>query len=365
MRMSAAVLRDPEGPFTLESVDLADPGAGEVLVEVSGVGFCHTDVLPRQPGFLASPPIVVGHEGAGIVRAAGPGADVAVGAHVVLSFDSCGRCANCSTGRPAYCATFFLRNLTGRPVCGPGPVVDGDGAPVAARWFGQSSFATHCLAGPRNVVVVDDDLPLEMLGPLGCGIQTGAGSVLRALDVRAGSSVVVFGAGAVGLAAVMGAVLAGAAVIVAVDLHDARLELALELGATHAVRGDAHGLARQLRAVTGGGARYALDTTGVPAVIAAAVDALRPTGTLGLVGAGSRDLVLRADALAAGKHLMGILEGDAVPQVFVPELIALWRQGRFPFDRLIRTYPLSKINEAERDVASGAIVKPVLLPKEV
>jgi aryl-alcohol dehydrogenase len=124
-------------------------------------------------------------------------------------------------------------------------------------------------------------------------------------------------------------------------------------------------LARQLRAVTGGGAQYALDTTGVPAVIAAAVDALRPTGTLGLVGAGSRDLVLRADALAAGKNLMGILEGDAVPQVFVPELIALWRQGRFPFDRLIRTYPLSKINEAERDAASGAIVKPVLLPKEV
>ena len=364
MRMSAAVLRDPEGPFTLESVDLADPGAGEVLVEVFGVGFCHTDVLPRQPGFLASPPIVVGHEGAGIVRAAGPGAGVAVGAHVALSFDSCGRCANCVTGRPAYCATFFSRNLTGRPVAGPGPVVDANGAPVAARWFGQSSFATHCLAGPRNVVVVDDDLPLELLGPLGCGIQTGAGSVLRALDVRAGSSVAVFGAGAVGLAAVMAAALAGAAVIVAVDLHDARLELAQELGATHVVRGDADGLARHLRAVTGGGARYALDTTGDPAVIAAAVDALRPTGTLGLVGAGSRDLVLRADALAAGKNLMGILEGDAVPQVFLPELIALWRQGRFPFDRLIRTYPLSKINEAERDAASGAVVKPVLLPKE-
>jgi aryl-alcohol dehydrogenase len=363
MRIEAAVLRDRTGPFTVEKVELAAPGPGEILVEVTGVGFCHTDVLPRTPGFMARPPIVVGHEGAGVVVAVGPGVvDVPVGAHVVMSFDSCGRCTNCAGGHPAYCSTFFPRNLTGRAVEGPGPVVDAEGAPVAARWFGQSSFATHAIATARNVVVVDDDLPLHLLGPLGCGIQTGAASVLVALEVRAGSTVAVYGVGAVGMAAVMAARVAGAATIVAVDLHDSRLELARELGATHTVRGDAPDVAHQVVAATGDGAQYALDTTGAPEVILGAIEALRTTGTLGLVGAGSRELVLPPAALSGGKNLMGILEGDAVPQVFLPRLLSLWRQGRFPFDRLVRTYPLSRIGDAERDAASGATIKPVLLP---
>jgi len=362
MQIEAAVLRDRSGPFTLEKLEVGEPGPGEVLVEVAGVGFCHTDVLPRTQGFMARPPIVVGHEGAGVVTAVGAGVDLPVGAHVVMSFDSCGRCVNCADGHPAYCSTFFPRNLTGRAAKGPGPVVDADGAPVAARWFGQSSFASHALATARNVVVVDDDLPLHLLGPLGCGIQTGAGSILLALGVRAGSSVAVYGVGAVGMAAVMAARLAGAATVVVIDLHDSRLELARELGATHTIRGDASDVPRQVIAATGDGAQYALDTTGVPEVITGAVEALRATGTLGLAGAGSREVVLAPSALSGGKNLMGILEGDAVPQVFLPRLISLWRQGRFPFDRLLRTYPLSRVNDAERDAASGATIKPVLLP---
>lgn len=364
MQVHAAVLRDRTAPFVLERVELADPDVGEVLVEIAGTGFCHTDVLPRQDGFLAAPPLIAGHEGAGVVIAVGPGVgDVAVGSHVLLSFDSCGRCANCAVGRPAYCETFFLRNLSGKAQGGPGPVVDAEGNAVSARWFGQSSFASHAIAGPRNVVVVDEDLPLHLLGPLGCGVQTGAGSVLIALGVEAGSSVAVFGAGGVGLAAVMAARVAGATTIVAVDLYDARLELAQELGATHVLRGDAEDVAGRIRKLTRGGVQYALDTTGAPAVIAAGVDALRPTGTIGLVGAGSRELVLGPSALAAGKNVMGILEGDAVPQVFLPRLIALWRAGQFPFDKLIRTYPLSAVNEAEQDAARGVTIKPVLIPE--
>jgi aryl-alcohol dehydrogenase len=366
MQMHAAVLRDRMAPFVLEPVEIAQPGPGEVLVEIAGTGFCHTDVLPRQEGFLATPPLIAGHEGAGIVTAVGPGvADIPLGAHVVLSFDSCGGCANCAGGHPAYCEKFFARNLTGRNPGAPGPVTDAEGVPIAARWFGQSSFATHAIAGPRNVVVVDDDLPLHLLGPLGCGIQTGAGSILLALGVEAGGSVAVFGAGGVGLAAIMAARVAGAAEIVAVDLHDARLELAGELGATQVLRGDSGELAGRIRKLVRGGVQYALDTTGVPAIIAAAVDALRPTGTIGLVGAGTRDLVLGPAALSSGKNVMGILEGDAVPQVFLPRLIKLWRQGRFPFDKLIRTYPLSAINDAERDAASGIAIKPVLIPQGV
>lgn len=364
MQMHAAVLRERTDPFTIEHVEIAEPGPGEILVEVAGTGFCHTDILPRQPDFMARLPLIAGHEGAGVVIAVGPGVDdVAVGAHVLLSFDSCGRCASCAGGHPAYCATFFVRNLTGKRPGGSSPVADAQGQSVAARWFGQSSFATHAIAGPRNVVVVDEDLPLHLLGPLGCGIQTGAGSVLIALGVQAGTSVAVFGAGSVGLAGVMAAKVAGATTIVAVDLHHSRLEQAEELGATHLVRGDSGDVTGEVRKVTFGGAQYALDTTGVPEVIAGAVDALRPTGTIGLVGAGSRDLVLAPAALAAGKNIMGILEGDVVPQVFVPRLIELWRQGAFPFEKLIRTYPLTEINEAERDVANGTTIKPVLLPQ--
>ncbi|MEU1183972.1 NAD(P)-dependent alcohol dehydrogenase [Streptomyces sp. NPDC005820] len=364
MRMQAAVLRAGDGPFVVEEVDIADPGPGQVLVRIAAVGFCHTDVLPRGDGFPARPPIIAGHEGAGVVEALGPGVtEPAVGSHVLLSFDHCGACENCLDGHPAYCRSFVQRNLTGAGIeSGDQSVTDAEGKPVASRWFGQSSFATHAVVDVRNTVVVDPDLPLELLAPLGCGIQTGAGSILLALDVRAGSRVVVFGAGGVGLAAVMAAKVAGAATIVAVDLHQNRLDLAQELGATHVLPAGGEDVPRRLRKLTGGGADYVLDTTGVPEVIRDGVDSLRVRGTVGLVGARSRDLVLGPAALSTGKTVMGILEGDAVPRRFLPQLIELWQQGRFPFERLVRTYPLSEINTAERDAASGVTVKPVLLP---
>lgn len=362
MRIKAAVLRKADGPYRLEDVELADPGPGEVRVRIVSAGMCHTDLLPRVPDFMAAPPIITGHEGAGVVEALGDGVgDLALGDHVVLSFDSCRSCANCVSGHPAYCDTFFPRNLTGLDLSGGSAVRDVDGQPVASRWFGQSSFATHSLVAARNVVKVDPSLPLELLGPLGCGIQTGAGSILVALGVEAGSSVVVFGAGGVGLSAVMAARVAGAAVIVAVDLNPGRLELARELGATHTFDGGRDDLLEQVQQATGGGAHYSLDTTGVPAVIQTAVQALRPTGTCGLVGVQQGDLVLDPTVLAVGRNLMGILEGDAVPQVLIPRLIELWQQGRFPFDKLIKTFPLDEINEAEQATLKGEVVKPVLL----
>jgi len=362
MHITAAVLRAADGPYRLEDVDLAEPGPGEVRVRIVGAGLCHTDLLPRVPEFMANPPIITGHEGAGIVEALGEGvADLAPGDHVVLSFDSCRSCANCVSGHPAYCETFFPRNLTGLDLTGGSAVRDADGQPVASRWFGQSSFATHSVVAARNVVKVDPELPLELLGPLGCGVQTGAGSILVALGVEAGSAVVVFGAGGVGLSAVMAAKVAGAATIVAVDLNAARLELARELGATHTFDGAQADLLEHLLRTTGGGAHYSLDTTGVPAVIRTAVHALRPTGTCGLVGVQQGDLVLDPTALAVGRNVMGILEGDAVPQVLIPRLIELWQQGRFPFDKLIQTFPLEEINEAEQATLKGEVVKPVLV----
>lgn len=365
MRTTAAVLRHKDQPYSLEEVVLRDPLPTEVRVRIAGVGLCHTDLMPRA-GLSAPPPIIVGHEGSGVVEVVGSEVrNVVVGDHVVISFDSCGRCLNCLAAAPAYCDTFVPRNLVG---VGPAPggvqkAVGADGETIAADWFGQSSFAQHVVCSARNVVRVDPIYPIELLGPLACGVQTGAGAVMNSLSVRAGDSVVVFGAGSVGLSAVMAARVVGATTIIAVDLNEGRLALAEKLGATQViVSGPDVDVAKQVRRSTGRGSDFALDTTGVPGVIGAAIDGLRPTGVCGLVGAQRQDLTIGPAQIAFGKTVKGIIEGDAVPGVFIPKLLALWSQGRFPFDTLIETYPLSDINAAEKAMHHGDVVKPVLIP---
>lgn len=363
MRTTAAVLRDAEGAYALEEVELDPPRDDELRVRVVGTGMCHTDVLPRAPESLSPPPIVTGHEGAGVVEEVGAGVDgIEVGDHVVLSFDSCGTCRSCRRDQPAYCATFVERNLLGRRPDGSTGMRDDAGGEIASRWFGQSTFATHALATARNAVVVDRELPLELLGPLGCGIQTGAGAVLNTLAVAEGDRVVVLGVGAVGLAGVMAARVAGAETIVAVDLHEHRLELARELGATHTLVGSDDGVAGQVLELTGGGADQVLDTTGAPAVMRDALAGLRLGGVGAFVGVQTGDLVLDPSALV-GKTAVGVLEGSADPQTFIPRMIGLWRDGRFPFDRLVERYPLSAVGEAEAAALAGEVVKPVLLPE--
>jgi aryl-alcohol dehydrogenase len=359
MKIQAAVLRDGAAPYAIEDVELAEPRQDEVRVRIVGAGMCHTDALARS-GFVALP-MITGHEGSGVVDAVGPGVTtLAVGDHVVLSFDSCGVCDNCAKGQRAYCETFLPRNLVGRDLDGSTTVTDATGSEVAARWFGQSSLATHCISSVRNTVKVDADLPIELLGPLGCGIQTGAGSVLLSLQVKPGTSLVVFGSGAVGLAAIMAAVVAGATTIIAVDLHESRLALAQELGATHVLRGDRDDVISEIQSITGGGADYSIDTTGVPTVMQSAVTCLRMTGACGYVGVQIGNIEFDGSALM-GKTVIGILEGSADPHSFIPHLIELWRAGRFPFDRLITTYRLDQVNEAEQSSLSGGAIKPVLI----
>jgi aryl-alcohol dehydrogenase len=364
MKITAAVLRAGDQPYSLEEVELADPRPDEVLVRIVGTGMCHTDVLPRGAGSISPPPIVCGHEGAGVVEAVGAEVEgVSVGDHVVLSFESCGTCEACRADRPYACEQFWLRNLVGRRADFSTGITDASGAEIPSRWFGQSSFATHCLATARNVVVVDPSLPLELLGPLGCGIQTGAGTTMSAdaLDVQPGTSVVVFGAGAVGLSALMGAVVQGATTIVAVDLHQARLDLAAELGATHTLLGDDPGLQAKVVELSGGGCHYAVDTTGNPAVARTAMACVRLGGRGALVGAALDDMSF--DVLSVtGKTVFWVLEGNAKPQVLIPRMIELWQAGRFPFDRLIEQFPLADIQAAEEASLSGRVVKPVLRP---
>ncbi|MFC9162468.1 NAD(P)-dependent alcohol dehydrogenase [Streptomyces fungicidicus] len=362
MKFGAAVLRSYESPFTVEEVTLeAGPAVGEVLVRVAGCGMCRTDLAVRRSAGRSPLPAVLGHEGSGIVvDVGGPDTGLSVGDHVVLSFDSCGHCRTCKDAAPAYCDSFASLNLYGGRGTNTARFVDAAGRELAPRWFGQSSFAEYAVVLARNAVRVDPSLPLELLGPLGCGFLTGAGAVLNSFGAGPGDTVAVFGAGAVGLAAVMAATAAGA-VTVAVDRHPERLALAERFHALP-VPAASSDLPGRIRRLTDGGAQYALDTTGSARLINDALRALRPTGHLGLVARLHTALSLEPGTLDRGRRMSHICEGDAVPGLLIPRLTALWRAGRFPFDQLTRTYPLTGVNEAERDCDAGRVVKPVLIP---
>lgn len=365
MRTTAAVLRDAAVPYELEELELPPLAGDEVLVRIVSAGICHTDSLLRSmPGMPL--PIVPGHEGAGVVEEVGADVDgIAVGDHIVLSFDSCGACTNCLADLQPYCDQFMFKNFVGIKLDGTPAATDPSGGGVGTRWFGQSSFATYAIATAQNAVVVDRDVDLTILGPLGCGIQTGAGSVLIALGVEAGSSIAVYGVGGVGLAAIMAAKVAEASTIIAVDRHQHRLDLALELGATDVVlAADGVDVASKVQGISGGGTQYGFDTTGVPSVVTSALMGLRQTGTLGLVGAGGGDLTFDPNLLF-GKTVTGIFEGNANPKEFIPQMIQLYKDGRFPFDRLIQTFSLEQVNEAEEASLDGSVIKPVLLPSAV
>jgi aryl-alcohol dehydrogenase len=353
------------GPFVIETLALVEPAEDEVLVRIVATGMCHTDLIARDQYYPVPLPIVLGHEGAGVVEEVGRAVrKVVPGDPVVLTFMSCGGCASCIRAEPAYCAH-------GQTLCFGGARRDGSSGMrrgkrrMAGHFFGQSSFATHALANERNVVKVPRDAPLELLGPLGCGIQTGAGSVMNALQPPPGASFVAFGAGAVGLSAVMAAHIVGAATIIAVDRIVPRLELALELGATHVIDATRENVVARIREITRGGADFALELTGLPAVVRQAIDALATRGSCGIVGAAPLGTEASFDLLgvmAPGKTIRGIIEGDSLPDRFIPTLVELHRQGRFPIQRLMKFYLLDEINQAAADSAAGRTIKPMIRP---
>jgi aryl-alcohol dehydrogenase len=359
MKITAAVSRGPTDAPTLEELELEEPRAGEMRIRLVATGICHTD-LHEHPGRHSPHPIVLGHEGAGVVEKLGEGVSgFEVGDHVILSGNSCGQCPSCKANRPTYCDLAM-------PLCFGGQRLDGstslDAGAVHSHFFGQSSFASHCLVPQRTAVKMDKDLPLEKLGPLGCGVVTGAGAVIEALRVGYGDTIAVFGTGGVGLSAVMAARLVGARRIVAVDINRERLELARELGATDCIPADEEGVAEKVRAVTGRGVDFSFNTTTVPEVHTWALEVLAMNGTAGFVAAPRGEWAPKMFAmLAGGRQLRGILGGDAHPGIFIPKLTDYWRQGRFPFDRLLTFYPFAEIDRAFADAHSGTAIKPVLL----
>jgi aryl-alcohol dehydrogenase len=362
MRIRAAISAGAAAPFEIAEVELDEPRPDEVLVQLRAVGVCHSDLTMKAIWPAAISPIVLGHEGAGVVAAVGAEVTtVRPGDHVVLSYRSCGACPECAVGSRPYCRDFRILNGIGSRPDGSA-TMRRDGSRVHGSFFGQSSFASHALAYESNVVVVGDEIDFAVAAPLGCGVQTGAGTVLNVLAPPPEASLVVFGAGGVGLSAVMAAHASGVGTIVAVDPVRHRRDLAAELGATTTIDpAEADVVVDVIRGLTGGGATHAIDTTAKGAVINQAIEALAPLGTLALVGIRVPDFAMNVQSvMSGGKTVRGVIEGDAAPHAFIPRLVDLHRQGRLPVEKLIRRYEFDEIDTAFADAASGRTVKPVL-----
>jgi aryl-alcohol dehydrogenase len=363
MKITAAVVPARSAPFEVQPLDLAGPQDDEVLVRIIASGMCHTDLHARDGYFPNLPyPIVCGHEGAGIVEEVGAAVtDLAPGDHVVISFPWCGDCEPCRAGRTSYCVHGRALKSSGRRADGSTPM-SRDGAPVYSCFFQQSSFATFAVAPAKDVVKVRRDAPLELLGPLGCGLQTGAGAVLNVMRPQAGQGIAIYGVGGVGLAGLMAAKIAGCDPIIAVDRLPNRLALARELGATHALESRGAETLAEVGEITGGGTHFALETSAVPAVFRLAVDGLRGLGTCILVGSAraGTEVSFEMPVLQGGRTVRGVVQGDSRPREFIPRLVDLFMDGKLPLDRLITSYDFADINRAAADASSGTTIKPVL-----
>jgi aryl-alcohol dehydrogenase len=358
---TAAVVREPQGGFSLESVELDDLRRDEILIRVEASGVCHTDVHAQDKVPL---PAVFGHEGTGVVEAVGAGANrVNVGDTVIISYGWCGQCPNCLDGSMHICDFDVPINFAGQRLDGS-RTIKLDGTEISGAFFQQSSFATHAIAPERDVVVVDKELSAAMRAALPCGVLTGAGAVLNTFGVGARDSLLVAGSGAVGLSAVMAGKIAGAWPLIAVDILDSRLELAKELGASHVINAKDGDIAERVREIIPRGVKFALDTTANEHVLNSAINSLGMGGYCGMVTPphmGEAYSFPMTDLFIRAGHLEGIFLGSSNPSTFIPKIIEYNRQGRFPYERLITEYDFKDINTAFDDVKSGKAIKPVLV----
>ena len=352
-KIQAAVLRRRGGPLKIESLEMEGPRDDEVLVRIVASGICHTDISFVDGWDKTDGPLVLGHEGAGVVEQVGKKVrGIRRGDHVVLSYQSCGRCRACRSGHPTDCDNFYEVNFGFARLDGSSALARSG---VRGHFFGQSSFATYALTTQRNIVKISKKLNLEVMAPLGCGLQTGSGTVMNSLVVPKGASIAVFGTGAVGLAAVMAARIVGASMIIGVDIIPKRLALALKLGATHVIDSSLGNTGPRITSITGRGVDYVVETSGVEEMYQLSTAILNPGGTAAFLTG-----ISGPSSLTKGRRSLSIIQGDAVPQLFIPKLIALYQAGKFPFDRLLKFYKLSEINKAMADSRRGAAIKPVL-----
>ncbi len=361
MKIQAAVTRE-KGKFSLESIELAAPKSGEVLVKMVASGICHTDTAVLNQFLPVTFPMVLGHEGVGIVESVGPGVmELKPGDHVIMSFPSCGVCDKCYEGHPYACEDSF--NLFFGGVYKDGTKRLSDDKGEISVMFGQSSFANYAVVDERNAVKVDEDVDLKALCSLGCGVQTGAGAVLNRMKPIPGSSIVVFGCGAVGMSGIMAAKIAGCSTIIAVDVVKSRLDLAKELGATHVINGKECNTPEEVKKITGKGADYALEASGVPVLVPQMLDSVAREGLAVIVSVtGEAEVPIRLEPqlMSPSVTLAGIVEGGSNPKIFIPQLVKFFKEGRLPVDKMCRYYKFEEIEKAFHDSHTGEVIKPVL-----
>ena len=364
MKITAAVLHAADRPLSIEELTLDDPRPGEVVVELAGTGVCHTDLSFRHGHWPFPLPAVLGHEGAGVVVSVGAGvSEVAEGDHVVMSLASCGACSACLSGSPAECPSMGALNMCGSRPDGSNALHRPDGSDVHGNFVGQSSFATHALSQAKFLVKVPDDLPLHLVGSFGCGVQTGAGAVLNVLKPRPGSTVVVVGLGAVGLAAIASAVASGCSRVIAADLNPARFDAAKAFGATDLVDARNGALPDLVRELVPAGVDGAVEASGSAAALRPAFESTHGAGTTVLVGAAApgTEYALEATSILSGRRLVGAIMGRSNPRVFIPELVEMYRRGQLPMETIVRTYPLVELDTAMVAAGSGEVIKPVVV----
>ena len=364
MKIKAAVAVE-KGKLEIQELELGAPRMGEVLVKVVACGICHTDTSTLNLVVPSPLPMVLGHEGVGIVEQVGPGVQsLKPGDHVILSFPSCGCCPQCQTGRPYACETSSELFFNGIYQSGGTRIKNAKGQDVGSL-FGQGGFADHCIVSERSAVKVDPEVDMKPLCSLACGAQTGAGAVLNLMQPKPGDSVVVFGCGAVGMSAIMAAKLCGCGAVIGVDAVPSRLALAKECGATHVINGrECPDIPAEVLGITGGkGANFALESSGAAVLVKPMLMSLGKEGRAVVVSfvGGTVDMDLTMLFVGSCRSLQGTVEGAANPQVFIPRLVQFYKQGLFPVDKLANYYSFDQIDQAFADSASGKTIKPILV----
>lgn len=363
MKIKAAVARE-KGKLTFEELELGEPRLGEVLVKLTACGVCHTDTTVLNQDMPTPLPMVLGHEGVGVVEQVGPGVtELQVGDHVIISFPFCGHCEPCLDGRPYACDRSTELFFFGGYEDGTRRITDANGAEIGSL-FGQGSLADHCVAAARACVKVDPEADLKQLCSLACGAQTGSGVVLNKQKPRPGDAYAVFGCGAVGFSAIMAAKLAGCSTIIAVDVVPSRLELAKECGATHVINGkECADVPAEIKRLTGGrGVHFALEAAGLGILVKQMLRSMRPDGYAMVVSfAGDVPLNASMDLVGSSVTLGGTVEGASNPQVFIPRLVQYYQEGRFPVDKLSRFYRFDELEKALEDSHKGTAIKPIIV----
>ncbi|AYG04100.1 zinc-binding dehydrogenase [Gryllotalpicola protaetiae] len=365
----AAVLRAPGTPPTVEDVELADPRDGEILVRIEAAGVCHSDYHYMTGGLTAPLPLVLGHEGAGIVEAVGPRASgrIKVGDRVALLWrPRCGVCEACVSGNPVLCELGRVQAATGGLPDGTSRLSFADGSELH-HLMGVSCFAERVVVNENAAVVVPDGVPPEIAAISACAVITGVGAVWNVVEKAAGRPLLVIGAGGVGLSAIMGAALTGAHPVVAVDIDDEKLELAREFGATVTINSRQADAAAEVLAATGGrGVPWAIEAIGRPATLRQALDATAAGGTVVAVGLGAADTefpVPLNQLVQRQKRVVGSLYGSSNPLIDLPRIFALYLAGRLPLDRLLgERMPLSEVATAYEHLVAGAVGRGILVP---